>query len=238
MGLKKELSYGLNPLEEALRTGRVEKIWVRSDRLESVKDIVNRVEKNRPVPIVAVPKEFFPEKEWVGFLPSSVEYLGWEDLSYIQDPVIIVDGVTDSTNLGTIFRSAVALSAKDIILDLHNTGSITPKVIEVSRGAALQSRVWRLNIKRAIPKLKENGFTVLGMEAHKGEPIFQTDMTGKTAIVVGSEDTGIRVTVTALCDQLVNIPSDFESLNVHVALSIALYELRRQRVFSNGNRVC
>jgi len=67
----------------------------------------------------------------------------------------------------------VALSSPNIILDLHNTGSVTPKVVEISRGAALRARVWRLNIKQAIPRLKENGFSVVGLEAHHGNIIME-----------------------------------------------------------------
>jgi len=234
MSLKKELTYGFSPLEEALKSGKVEKIWVRSDRLSRVRELIDKLESNRPIPLVAVPKEFFPEKEWVGFLPSEVNYLGWEEFPEIGDTVVIVDGVTDSTNLGAIFRASVALSAQHIILDLHNTGSITPKVVEISRGAALKANVWRLNIKQAIPRLKENGFSVIGLEAHEGTKLYHFDLTGRIALVIGSEDKGIRSTVKTLCDGLGNIPTDFESLNVHVALGIALYEAKRQREFKSG----
>jgi len=235
MSLKKELTYGFSPLEEALRSGKVEKIWVRVDKMSKVKQLVDKLEKNRPIPLVAVPKEFFPEKEWVGFLPSEIDYLGWEELPEIGNMVVIVDGVTDSTNLGAIFRASVALSSPNIILDLHNTGSVTPKVVEISRGAALRARVWRLNIKQAIPRLKENGFSVVGLEAHHGTKVYHLDLTGKVALVVGSEDKGIRTTVRTLCYHFGNIPTDFESLNVHVALSIALYEAKRQREFKSGS---
>jgi 23S rRNA (guanosine2251-2'-O)-methyltransferase len=238
MSLKKELSYGLDPLQEALDAGKVEKIWVRTDKLEKVKELINKIEKTRPIPTVAVPKEFFPEKEWVGFLPSEVEYLGWDELKYVGDPLIVIDGVTDATNLGTIFRSAVAFSAPNVLLDLHYTGAITPKVVEVSRGAALKCNVWRLNIKQVIPRFKEKGFSIIAMDAHEGEAVYNYDLSGPIALVIGSEDKGIRKTVMALCDSSANIPTDFESLNVHVALSIALYEIKRQRVFKSGSNIC
>jgi len=65
--------------------------------------------------------------------------------------------------------------------------------------------------------------------------VYHLDLTGKVALVVGSEDKGIRTTVRTLCDLFGNIPTDFESLNVHVALSIALYEAKRQREFKSGS---
>jgi len=88
------------------------------------------------------------------FSPFGIDYLGWEELPEIGNMVVIVDGVTDSTNLGAIFRASVALSSPNIILDLHNTGSVTPKVVEISRGAALRARVWRLTLNRLSRGLK------------------------------------------------------------------------------------
>ncbi|NPV88757.1 RNA methyltransferase [Coprothermobacteraceae bacterium] len=234
--LRKELVYGFKPLGEALLAGSVEKIWVRADKLDRVKALVAELVNGRPLPISVAPAEFFPEKEWVAFLPAEISYLGYDDIQNIGDLVVVVDGVTDAGNLGAIFRSAVAFGAKDVLLDLHNTGSVTPRVVEISRGAALQCRMWRLNIKRVIPKLSEMGFAIVGLEAHEGRPIFEVDLKQPVALVVGSESSGMRPTVKKLCTVLANIPTTFESLNVHVALSVALYECRRQRTSSSGSK--
>ena len=144
---------------------------------------------------------------------------------------LILDGVTDPRNLGAAMRSAWAAGADAVIVPKDKSASLTPVARKTADGAAEQVPfVAVTNLSRTIELLKEHNVEVIGMAGEAADTIFDYDFQKKTAIVMGSEESGIRHLTREKCDAIVKIPmaKGVESLNVSVAAGIAMYEVVRQ----------
>jgi RNA methyltransferase, TrmH family len=144
-------------------------------------------------------------------------------------PLMVVIGLQDPGNLGTILRSSEALGSAGVVLAQGTVSPFNSKVVRASAGSA-----FRLPIVIA----KAPGETdKIFKTSHKGTPIDQTNLTGPAAILVGSEGAGLPRDLLAQVDELVKIPHapQVESLNAGVAASIVLYEAARQRGSSDGS---
>lgn len=144
--------------------------------------------------------------------------------------VIILDELTDVHNVGAIIRSAVASGADAIVISKHNQAPINETVVRTSANTAHMITVVESNVNEAIRTLKENGFWIHGLFMDGKSNLWQSDLTGKVAIVVGSESDGIHLSTRKLCDFSLAIPMDksVESLNASVSAAIAMYERLRQ----------
>lgn len=145
--------------------------------------------------------------------------------------VLILDGITDPRNFGAILRSAELFTTDLIIVPKDRAVSGSPAVTKTSAGAdAVLPVSIVVNLSREIAKCKEAGFWVYGADL-EGSPVWEVDLTGKVAVVLGSEGKGIRTNVKNQCDGLITIPQygHIDSFNVSVAAGIILYEIRRQR---------
>ena len=144
---------------------------------------------------------------------------------------LILDGVTDPRNLGAAMRSAWAAGADAVIVPKDKSASLTPVARKTADGAAEQVPfVAVTNRGRTIELLKEHNVEVIGMAGEATDTIFDYDFQKKTAIVMGSEESGMRHLTREKCDAIVKIPmaKGVESLNVSVAAGIAMYEVVRQ----------
>ena len=144
---------------------------------------------------------------------------------------LILDGVTDPRNLGAAMRSAWAAGADAVIVPKDKSASLTPVARKTADGAAEQVPfVAVTNLSRTIELLKEHNVEVIGMAGEATDTIFDYDFQKKTAIVMGSEESGMRHLTREKCDAIVKIPmaKGVESLNVSVAAGIAMYEVVRQ----------
>lgn len=144
---------------------------------------------------------------------------------------LILDGVTDPRNLGAAMRSAWAAGADAVIVPKDKSASLTPVARKTADGAAEQVPfVAVTNLSRTIELLKEYNVEVIGMAGEATDTIFDYDFQKKTAIVMGSEESGMRHLTREKCDAIVKIPmaKGVESLNVSVAAGIAMYEVVRQ----------
>lgn len=144
---------------------------------------------------------------------------------------LILDGVTDPRNLGAAMRSAWAAGADAVIVPKDKSASLTPVARKTADGAAEQVPfVAVTNLSRTIELLKEHNVEVIGMAGEAADTIFDYDFQKKTAIVMGSEESGMRHLTREKCDAIVKIPmvKGVESLNVSVAAGIAMYEVVRQ----------
>ena len=144
---------------------------------------------------------------------------------------LILDGVTDPRNLGAAMRSAWAAGADAVIVPKDKSASLTPVARKTADGAAEQVPfVAVTNQSRTIELLKEHNVEVIGMAGEATDTIFDYDFQKKTAIVMGSEESGMRHLTREKCDAIVKIPmaKGVESLNVSVAAGIAMYEVVRQ----------
>lgn len=155
-------------------------------------------------------------------------------LNEIQEPpfILILDGVQDPQNLGACLRSADAAGVHIIIAPKDKSVGITPIVSKVASGAAETVRfVQATNLVRALEILKKQGIWIYGAAGEAAQLIYQMDLRGPVALVLGAEGTGLRRLTREHCDALVRIPmyGTVESLNVSVATGIMLFEAVRQR---------
>jgi len=146
--------------------------------------------------------------------------------------LLALDGLTDPQNLGAIIRSAEALGAQGLILPQRRSAGLTGSVAKVAAGALEHLPVARVvNLNRSLEKLKDEGYTVVGLAEEGTSTLSEVKFQGPLVVVVGSEDRGISLITRRLCDQLVRIPLKgvTTSLNASVATSIFLYEVARSR---------
>ncbi len=146
--------------------------------------------------------------------------------------LLALDGLTDPQNLGAIIRSAEALGAQGLILPQRRSAGLTGSVAKVAAGALEHLPVARVvNLNRSLEKLKDEGYTVVGLAEEGSSTLSEIKFQGPLVVVVGSEDKGISLITRRLCDQLVRIPLKgvTTSLNASVATSIFLYEVARSK---------
>ena len=146
--------------------------------------------------------------------------------------LVVLDQVTDPRNVGAIIRSAAALKASAIILTEKHSPIFNGTVEKAAAGAADTIPAVRVkNLVRALKMFKEYGYWVYGLDINAKETIEETSLSNKLVLILGSEERGLRELTVRNCDKLVKIPiqSTVESLNVSVAISIALYEASKKR---------
>jgi 23S rRNA (guanosine2251-2'-O)-methyltransferase len=145
--------------------------------------------------------------------------------------VLVLDGITDPHNLGAILRSADQFGVDLVILPSRRAARLNDTVLRTSAGAATEVPIVTVsNLNRALLDLKEAGFWVYGADIG-GENVVASDVTGRVALVLGSEGEGLGRLVRETCDVLVRIPAfgTIDSLNVSVAAGVLLFEIRRQQ---------
>lgn len=145
--------------------------------------------------------------------------------------VVILDGVEDPHNLGSILRSAECLGAAGVVIGKHRAVAVNDTVIKTSCGAAEYVKVARVtNINDVIRDLKDRFFKVYAMDMD-GVELASSDLSGDVALVLGAEGKGVSALTKKLCDASVRIPmtGEIASMNVSVAAGIGMYEYVRQR---------
>ena len=153
------------------------------------------------------------------------------------DPVLllILDGIQDPHNLGACLRSADAAGVDAVIVPRHGAAGLGPTVSKVAAGAAESLPFASINnIGRVLGWLGEYGVTVVGTSDAAEKTVYEVDLTGSVALVMGKEHTGIAKRIEKRCDELVSLPMQgtVASLNVSVATGICLFEVVRQRLGS------
>ncbi|WP_461246483.1 23S rRNA (guanosine(2251)-2'-O)-methyltransferase RlmB [Treponema sp. R6D11] len=145
--------------------------------------------------------------------------------------VMILDEITDPHNYGAILRSCDQFAVDLVISRNRRNAKQAPIVSQTSAGAvSWVAQAETPNLVRAMEDLKEAGFWIYGADMD-GEPVYKLDLSGRIALVLGSEGGGISRLLREKCDGMVGIPSSgrIDSLNVSVAAGVLLYEVRRQR---------
>ncbi len=146
--------------------------------------------------------------------------------------VILCDGIEDVHNLGSVIRVAECAGADGVVIPKVRGASVTEAVIRISAGAAEHMKVAKVaSLNAAIETLKDRGYWVYALEAG-GESIYDCDLRGKVALVVGGEDSGVKRLTRETCDKVLSLPlfGKVNSLNASVALGIAAYEVVRARL--------
>jgi 23S rRNA (guanosine2251-2'-O)-methyltransferase len=149
-----------------------------------------------------------------------------------EPPLLLVrDGVTDPHNLGACLRSADAFGAQAVVVPKDRAVGVNATVAKAASGAADTVPVIAVtNLARTLRDLKERGVWIVGADAG-GESLFDADLTGPIAWVLGAEGSGLRRLTRESCDRIVGVPlyGSVESLNVSVAAGICLFATRRAR---------
>ncbi len=154
--------------------------------------------------------------------------------------LLVLDGVQDPHNLGACLRTAEAAGADAVILPRDRTCPLTAAVRKAAAGAADVIPVFRVaNLARVLTRLKAAGVWIVGTAEDAPDSVFDTDLNGPLALVLGGEQSGLRRLTSERCDALVAIPTagSNSALNVSVASGICLFEaLRQRRTVADGAR--
>ena len=238
-----DLILGRNAVLEALKSGRnIDKINIqKTDGQYSgpVRQIIAQA-KEKKIPVYYSDKAHMdktPHHQGVIAVASDFEYCQVEDMLELarqrgeQPLLVILDGIEDPHNLGAIMRTAECAGAHGVIIPKRHSVSVNETVLKTSAGAAEYMPCARVtNIARTIDELKEAGLWIYACDMGDGL-IYDQDMTGPMAVVVGSEGFGISRLVKEKCDFVVSIPmsGNINSLNASNAAAIFIYEVVRQR---------
>ncbi len=146
-------------------------------------------------------------------------------------PILVIAGVQDPGNLGTILRSAEAFGAGGVLLGEGTVSPYNPKVVRASAGSVFRLPLARAKLSEVVVGMKDQGLRLVGTASHKGTLLDQAKLSGPLAIFIGSEGAGLSRDLIQQMDEVLAIPQavQVESLNVGVAASIVLYEVMRQK---------
>jgi len=146
--------------------------------------------------------------------------------------LLILDHIQDPHNLGACLRTAECAGVDAVILPRDGASPVNQTVRKVSSGAAEQVKIiYVTNLAQTLKTIQKHGFWIFGAEGPGSDELYECDMKGNTAIVMGAEGKGLRRLTKEYCDYLVNIPmrGTVSSLNVSVATGVFLFEAIRQR---------
>jgi len=232
--------YGINPVLEALRAGRVKELRV-GDRTDDRLKQLLAAAAERGVRVRRVPADALERDSRRGVHQGVVADVEKAD-NYSLDEivrvasaaplVVVLDGIEDPHNLGAILRTADAAGVDGVVIQSRRAAARDGVAAKASAGALAHVKIAEVvNIARAVEELKESGVWTVGLAGEGPESYDAIDFTLPTAVVLGAEGAGLRRLVRERCDRLASIPmrGHVGSLNVSVAAGIVLFEAVRQR---------
>ena len=234
------LIYGINPVLEALKTGRVREVRVDGAARERVRE-VRAMADARQVPVRLVQAPDLDRAARGGVHQGVVADLADLPDYTVQDLVtaapgapllVVLDGIEDPHNVGAILRTVDAAGAHGVVRQERRAARLDGAAAKASAGAVAHVKVATVvNIARALGELKDAGVWTVGLAAEAEESYDAVDFTQPTALVLGAEGQGLRRLVRESCDRLASIPmrGHVDSLNVSVAAAVVLFEAVRQR---------
>lgn len=240
----KEKLAGVNSIMEALKGKRkIYKIYVQEGRTgKKVEDLIN-LAASRGVYIQQVPKQRLNDMYTAGNHQGIVAEVDVYEYSSIEEVleyaamrgepplILILDGMEDPQNLGSIIRSAEGAGVHGVVIPRHNSVEVTPAVVRASAGAVEHVKVvLATNLVNTIKYLQQQGLWIVGADMD-GKPYYGLELPSPTVLVIGGEGRGIRRLVKENCDLLVKIPmyGRVNSLNASAAAAVILFETIRQR---------
>ena len=232
--------YGINPVLEALRAGRVKELRV-GDRVDDRLKQLLAAAAERGVRVRRVPADALERDSRRGVHQGVVADVEKAE-NYSVDEivrgasaaplVVVLDGIEDPHNLGAILRTADAAGVDGVVIQSRRAAARDGVAAKTSAGALAHVKLAEVvNIARAVEELKESGVWTVGLAGEGPESYDAIDFTLPTAVVLGAEGAGLRRLVRERCDRLASIPmrGQVGSLNVSVAAGIVLFEAVRQR---------
>lgn len=241
---RSDFIFGTRAVIESIDAGQeIEKVLLQKDlRNDLIKQLISKL-KDLSIPFSQVPLEKLnrlTRKNHQGAICfiSPINYHSLDniiDTTYAsgKDPfLLILDRVTDVRNFGAIARTLECAGADALVIQSKGNALIGGDAMKTSAGALNILPVCReVNLKLAIENLKKSGVRIVGCTEKTEQSIYETNLTGPLAIILGSEEDGISGEYLKLCDERMSIPMSgkIESLNVSVSAGIAIYEAIRQR---------
>lgn len=238
-----DLVYGLHAVTESLRANTGNKLYLQDDLRGKNVDKVKALATEKKVSISWTPKKTLSDMTnggvHQGFVLKVSEF-AYADLSEImtkaeneENPLILIlDGLTDPHNLGSILRTADATNVTGIIIPKHRSVGVTPVVSKTSTGAVEHVPIARVtNLSQTLDTLKDKEFWIFGTDMN-GTPPHKWNTKGKLALVIGNEGKGISHNIKKQVDEMITIPMNghVQSLNASVAAAILMYEVFRNRL--------
>ena len=237
---------GRNSVLELLESEKdINKIFItKGERHGSINKII-AIAKERGIILVEKDKrqmdEISQNKNYQGVIAivPPYEYCEIEDILEVakerkEEPfVLILDGIEDPHNLGSIIRTAETAGVHGVIIPKRRAASVNSTVNKASAGAVQHMKIARVtNISDSIQKLKDEGLWICGTDINTDKFYYNQDLTGALGIVIGNEGSGISDKVRKNCDFLVKIPmkGKIESLNASVSAGIVIYESVKQKL--------
>lgn len=236
--------FGIHPVRQALLDGSGGRLLMVTGKRSKRLDELRHLAEDRRVPLEWTAKENMDEiageqanHQGVLFLADEGPVVNYKIDDFLEPQqhqrcFLILDGITDPGNLGACLRSAATAGVDAVIVPKHGTAPLNNIAMKRSSGAASQvPYIEVVNLARTIRLLKESGVWILGTKADEEQNLEAIDFCRDIAIVMGSEERGIRHNTAKQCDLWAGIPmSNPEfTLNVSVATGICLYEMQRQR---------
>ena len=243
--LKEETIYGVHAVESALYNdaGNVVAAWLEPSKQDKRLEKIIELLKQNDISFDFVDKKTIEKKakssrhQGVAIRYKTPDLYTEKELDQFLNKdnllVLILDGITDPHNFGACLRTADASGVDCVIIPKDKAVGITPVVRKVASGAVDTVPVVQVtNLARSIKKCQDAGIWVYGAAGETDQSVYKTDLKGKTAIVMGAEEKGLRRLTRETCDVLFKIPmqGEVESLNVSVATAVILYEAVRQRM--------
>ena len=237
------LIFGIRPVVEAIEAGReIEKLYIRKGAegqlMTELRDLCLRHRVHvQEVPVEKLNRLVRGNHQGVVAQIAAIAYVQLDDiLERVPDDetplVVVFDGVTDVRNFGALARSAECAGAHGLVTSLKGSAPVNAESMKSSAGALSLIPVCRAgSIRGTLKILQSEGFRIVAATEKSDKLLFEADLSGPTAIVMGSEDTGISKEVLKLCDMRLAIPirGSVESLNVSAAAAVMLFEAVRQR---------
>jgi 23S rRNA (guanosine2251-2'-O)-methyltransferase len=239
------LIYGINPVIEALRAGRVVSLRVGKRRDQRLLDLLAQAEQGR-IPVRRVADDELDREAGGASHQGVIADVKASQLYELDDLVrdapppallVVLDGIEDPQNFGAILRTADAAGVHGVVRQTRHSAPLGSAASKASAGAIAHVKIADVvNIARAVEELKEAGVWTMGLAGDAPLGYDQMDMTVPMALVLGAEGPGLRRLVRERCDFLMKIPmlGRMNSLNVSVAAGVALFEAVRQRRPSKG----
>lgn len=237
--------FGMHPVIEAVRAGKkFDKVLLKQG-LEGpqFRELITLLGENdipyQYVPVERLNRSVRGAHQGVIAYISQIDYVDLETmvnnaLATSDNPLIVIlDGVSDVRNLGAIARTLECAGGQGIIVPAKGGAAINADAVKASAGALMRIDTCKVpNLRLAAYYLQQSGFRIVAATEKVDKYMYDTELTGPLAIVMGSEGTGISKSMLELADDRVAIPmaGEITSLNVSVATSVILYEAVRQRM--------
>jgi len=246
---KSQYLFGMHPVIEAIRSGRrIDKLLLKQGLEGAQYRELMTLAADKDIPYQWVPVEKLHHiskggsHQGVVALMGQIDYVELDTLveNALKKPsgalVFILDGVSDVRNLGAIARTLEVAGGSGIIVPAKGGAAMNAEAVKASAGALLRIDCCKVsNLKIAVYTLKEAGFQIVAASEKAQKTIYDVDFTKPTAIIMGSEGSGISKSMLTLSDEISGIPQlgEIGSLNVSVASAVVAFEAVRQRMNAN-----